>query len=99
MARASSHIVVPCHNRAMSARERPGDLLYGKVALVTGAASGIGLAAAERFAREGASVVLADINVREAEAAAARLRSSSSDVAAVECDVVAASEVEAAVAA
>lgn len=35
--------------------------LQGKVAVVTGAASGIGLAAAERFVAEGMSVVLADI--------------------------------------
>ena len=35
--------------------------LQGKVAVVTGAASGIGLAAAERFVAEGMSVVMADI--------------------------------------
>jgi NAD(P)-dependent dehydrogenase (short-subunit alcohol dehydrogenase family) len=34
----------------------------GKVALVTGAASGMGLAAAEAFFAEGAGVVLADVN-------------------------------------
>jgi len=34
--------------------------LSGKIALVTGAASGIGLRTAERFAEEGATVVLAD---------------------------------------
>lgn len=36
--------------------------LQGKVAIVTGAASGIGLGAARRFAQEGARVVLADLN-------------------------------------
>lgn len=41
----------------------------GKVALVTGAASGLGLADARRLAEEGASVVLTDINEAGAEAA------------------------------
>ncbi|MBN8841961.1 MAG: glucose 1-dehydrogenase [Sphingomonadales bacterium] len=46
----------------------------GKVALVTGAASGIGAAIAERLSEEGASVVLADINAEAGEALAAKLR-------------------------
>jgi len=44
--------------------------LNGKITLVTGAASGIGLATSQRFAEQGATVVLADINVTAAEAAA-----------------------------
>ena len=41
-----------------------------KVALVTGAASGLGLATAKAFAEAGASVVLADWNQKEVEGAA-----------------------------
>ena len=37
-------------------------LLDNKIAIVTGAASGIGLAIAEKFLSEGAKVVLSDIN-------------------------------------
>jgi NAD(P)-dependent dehydrogenase (short-subunit alcohol dehydrogenase family) len=41
--------------------------LANKVAIITGAASGMGKAAAELFAREGASIILADIMVKEGE--------------------------------
>ena len=47
------------------------DRLTGKTALVTGAATGIGRAVADRFAREGARVVYADRNAEAAESAAA----------------------------
>lgn len=46
----------------------------GKTAVITGGASGIGLAFAERFGREGAQVMLADIQADALDAAVARLR-------------------------
>ncbi|MDT4976432.1 MAG: short chain dehydrogenase, partial [Pseudonocardiales bacterium] len=49
----------------------PNDELKGKVAIVTGAAQGIGYAIAHRYAAEGASVVIADINADGAAEAAA----------------------------
>lgn len=47
--------------------------LAGKVVLVTGGASGIGAASAERLRQEGATVVVGDLNVHEADADALRL--------------------------
>ena len=48
-------------------------LLEGRVSVVTGGGSGIGLATAERFATEGARVVVVDMNADAAEAAAAKV--------------------------
>ena len=60
----------------------------GKVAIVTGAASGIGLATAQRLGREGARVVVADIHADAAEAAAQAVRAAGApDAAAAACDV------------
>lgn len=53
----------------------------GRVALVTGGASGIGRAAAERFARAGASVVVADQDVAGGEACVAALRETGTQAA------------------
>lgn len=54
----------------------PPKALEGRIALVTGAASGIGKAIAHRLAAEGAHVVIADINTSGAEAVAAEIRRS-----------------------
>jgi 2-keto-3-deoxy-L-fuconate dehydrogenase len=71
--------------------------LAGRVALITGAASGIGLATAERFAQEGAKVVLADIQVEAAEEAATRLRAQDYQTLAIAMDVAQAEHVRAGV--
>ncbi|HEY8351713.1 MAG TPA: glucose 1-dehydrogenase [Sphingomonadales bacterium] len=51
-----------------------GDRVKGKIAIVTGAAKGLGRAISECLAREGAVVVLTDIDRKEGEAAAAAIR-------------------------
>jgi NAD(P)-dependent dehydrogenase (short-subunit alcohol dehydrogenase family) len=59
----------------------------GKVAVVTGAASGMGLAFAERFAQEGMKVVLGDIESAPLEQAVRQLRRSEHDVIGIVTDV------------
>jgi NAD(P)-dependent dehydrogenase (short-subunit alcohol dehydrogenase family) len=72
--------------------------LESKVAIVTGAARGIGYGIAHRFAAEGASVVLADINAPLAEESAARIAAETGRSAlAMECDVTDRAAVDAAV--
>ncbi|EJN06736.1 SDR family NAD(P)-dependent oxidoreductase [Phyllobacterium sp. YR531] len=58
-----------------------------KVAIVTGAAQGIGKACAERLFADGAIVVLSDINQEQAEAAAMDLDPSGKRAVAIRCDV------------
>lgn len=59
----------------------------GKVAIVTGAAAGIGAASATRLAAEGASVVIADIADDEGERVAEKIRRNDGQAAFVRCDV------------
>lgn len=72
--------------------------LAGKVAIVTGAASGIGRASAIAFAREGAAVVVADKNAAAAEETAALIRSEEFSAISIVVDVARESSVEALVA-
>lgn len=54
--------------------------LHGRRALVTGAASGLGLATATALARKGAHVILADRNVAGGKAATERIREQASGI-------------------
>lgn len=72
------------------------DRLEGRVALVTGAASGIGKATAKRLAAEGAAVVVTDITVEAGEAAAKEITDDGGKAIFVKHDVTSESDWEAA---
>ena len=69
--------------------------LQGKVAVVTGAASGIGRGMADRFAAAGMKVVLADVEEAALAAAARAIADTGAEAEAVTCDVSSRSAVEA----
>src|SRR5256714_7578681 len=71
--------------------------LEGKVAFVTGAASGIGKEIALEFAREGAAIAIADLNKQAADAAAAEIKKAGSKAIGVAVDVTDEAQVDAAV--
>ena len=63
--------------------------LQGKVVIITGASQGIGAACAQRFAREGASVMMADVSDAAGQALAAELQATY-----VHCDVAQKSQID-----
>src|SRR5690606_36137140 len=71
------------------------NLLDGRAAVVTGSAQGIGLAIATVLARNGASVVISDVNAEGAKQAAADLEAQGLKAIAVPCDVTDETAVEA----
>jgi 3-oxoacyl-[acyl-carrier protein] reductase len=73
--------------------------LKDKIAIVTGAARGIGAATAQQFAQEGAMVAVVDIDQSEADAVTAAIRASGGRAETFVCNVAQLAEVEALVAA
>jgi NAD(P)-dependent dehydrogenase (short-subunit alcohol dehydrogenase family) len=71
----------------MPTPKRPDRRLDGKISIITGAGQGIGAAIAQRFAEEGAKVVIAELNPATGEARAAQLREEGYAALAVQTDV------------
>ncbi|GAI13499.1 unnamed protein product, partial [marine sediment metagenome] len=69
-------------------------MLPDKIAIVTGASKGIGRAIALRFAKEGANIVIADVDTDEAEEVAQMIREMGRECLVVKCDVSSAQGVE-----
>lgn len=71
----------------MSVNMSSAHSLDGMIAVVTGAAQGLGFAMAEQLAREGAAVIIADVQVDKARAAADQLQELGLKVQSAHCDV------------
>ncbi len=63
------------------------DELFGKIVLVTGAGSGIGLAASQLFADQGATVIAADINLVSAKLLASKIVDNGGQCEAIQVDI------------
>jgi NAD(P)-dependent dehydrogenase (short-subunit alcohol dehydrogenase family) len=66
----------------------------GKVVLITGSATGFGKVLAEEFAKQGASLILSDVNVPVGEAGADKIREAGGQVVFTKCDVSKAEDVK-----
>lgn len=75
-------------------KQNNGGELAGKVALITGAGSGIGRATAQLFAREGARVMVCDLNRAGGEATVAAIRAAGGQAQFVEANVALAADCE-----
>ena len=63
------------------------NVLSGRVAFITGAASGIGAGTARRFAQEGAKIALADVSAEEGQKLRSEIEAAGGEAIYVECDV------------
>ena len=79
----------------MTARREEAMRLEGRVALVTGAGGGIGAATARRFAREGATVVVNDVDLELARPLVTELQKEGARALSIAADVTARADVEA----
>src|SRR5260370_15931089 len=69
-------------------------MMTGKVVVITGGASGIGRAAALAFAREGARVVIGDVNVSGAESVVATIKNTGGEASCLLVDVTKAADIQ-----
>jgi NAD(P)-dependent dehydrogenase (short-subunit alcohol dehydrogenase family) len=69
-------------------------MMTGKVVVITGGASGIGRAAALAFAREGARVVIGDVNVSGAESVVATIKNTGGEASCLLVDVTEAADIQ-----
>ena len=69
-------------------------MIENKIAVITGASGGIGLACAQRFVKEGAKVVVSDVADEQGEKAVDELKNQGGDAIYVHCDVRSKQEIE-----